>query len=318
MNRFGLADIEHILVEDYEIVGNTDRAAFTKVRSIRDADEETLVWANPLRADKQSLIESTRARVVVCDPQVELTPSLLRDKCFVVVSSPKIAFSRIVDALFGKERRWGVHPSAVVEPDAVIHTPVYVGPHSYIGAAEIGERTVIHGNCHVYDGVTIGRSVVVHAGTVIGSDGFGYEPDDAGRLVKFPHVGGVVIEDGVEIGSATVIDRGSLDDTTIRARAKIDNLVHVAHSVEVGEDSLVIAHVMLGGSVKVGRGCWLGPGSIFRDNISIGDGAFVGIGSLVTKDVEAGATVMGSPARHAEEYKALLRSLRNLAAGVTA
>jgi UDP-3-O-[3-hydroxymyristoyl] glucosamine N-acyltransferase len=298
--------------EEVRVLGATDGVSFARVGAVTDADADTLVWIRPTREDRQALLDETAAGIVICSDDLDTTRALDAGKCLVIAGNPKVVFSRIAAALFGTQVQPGVHPSSVVHPEATIGDHVSIGPHCTIGRAELGDGTVIEGNCHVYDGVRIGRNVTVHAGTVIGGDGFGYERDESGEVEKFPHVGGVIIEDDVEIHSCTTIDRGSLSDTRIRRGAKIDNLVHVAHNVDIGEGTFVIAHAMLGGSLKIGRNCWIGPGAVIRDNVSIGDEAFVGIGALVVKDVPARSVYMGAPAREADEYKALLQAFRGL------
>jgi UDP-3-O-[3-hydroxymyristoyl] glucosamine N-acyltransferase len=155
--------------------------------------------------------------------------------------------------------------------------------------------------------------VIIHAGTVIGADGFGYERNDGGELEKFPHLGHVVLEDNVEVGSNTCIDRGTLGDTIIREGAKIDNLVHIAHNVVVGRHAVVIAHAMIGGSTRIGDYAWVAPCACVRDVVSIGDRAMIGLGAVVVRDVPDGATVMGIPARPVDEYKKILEASKRAA-----
>jgi UDP-3-O-[3-hydroxymyristoyl] glucosamine N-acyltransferase len=312
MTSYGLEDIRHLLPAEHELVGEPDGKRFTNVRPAHEADPDSLVWINPNRADKQEILEGTRAGMVVADPSLD--PAAVRDKLVILVPSPKLTFSAIVSALFGPERPSGIHPSAVVDPEAEVGSDVHLGPFTYVGKASIGDGSVVHGNCHIHDGVRIGRNVVIQAGCVIGGEGFSFERDEEGRLHKFPHVGGVVIEDDVEIQVLTNVDRGTLGDTIIRRGAKIDTFCHIAHNCDIGEDTMVVAHAMLGGSLKVGRRCWLGPATVFRDGLSIGDDAYVGLGALVVKDVEPGAHVMGAPARDIEEYKEQLRQIRRLGA----
>jgi UDP-3-O-[3-hydroxymyristoyl] glucosamine N-acyltransferase len=309
--RYTLADIEPYLGE-HELIGDASGKTFVRPAPVRGAQSDDLVWIRPTRPDKQQLLETTAATVVICDRSLVVTDRIRAEKCLVVVENPKLVYSRIVSELFVSPPDWTVHPTAVVHPDARVADRVHLGPYTVVGRAEIGEGSVIHGQCFIYDDVTIGRNVTIHPGCVIGCDGFGFEPDEDGRLEKFPHVGGVLIEDDVEIQALTAIDRGSLGNTIIRRGAKIDNLVHIAHNVEIGEDAMVIAHAMLGGSVKVGARSWLGPGSLYRDNISLSDGSFIGIGALVVKD--ASGTEMGAPARPIEEYKRMLAALKRLAA----
>jgi len=142
----------------------------------------------------------------------------------------------------------------------------------------------------------IGNNVKIHSGTIIGEDGFGYVREENNNF-KFPHIGMVIIENNVEIHSNVCIDRGSLSNTIIRRNCKIDNLVHIAHNVEIGENTFVIANSMIGGSVKIGRNCWISPGSIIRDRIKIGDNVIIGMGSVVTKDVPSNEIWYGSPAK---------------------
>ncbi len=141
---------------------------------------------------------------------------------------------------------------------------------------------------------------------MIGADGFGYERNEVGELEKFPHVGGVLIEDNVEIGANSCIDRGSLGDTRICQGARIDNLVHIAHNVYVGRHAVVIANAMVGGGTHIGDFAWVAPSACLRDRIKIGDKSLVGLASLVTKDVPNGETVLGCPARSLAKHKRLL------------
>jgi UDP-3-O-[3-hydroxymyristoyl] glucosamine N-acyltransferase len=176
----------------------------------------------------------------------------------------------------------------------------------------LGEDSVLYAGVHLYAGVRIGRRVTIHAGTVIGADGFGYERALGGELTKFPHLGGVVIEDEVEIGANTCIDRGTLADTVVGRGARIDNLVHLAHNTRIGEHAAVIAHAMVGGSTQIGARAWIAPSACLRDRIAIGDDAVVGLGAVVTRAVPAGATVFGNPARPEAEQRQLLRAWQAL------
>ena len=234
----------------------------------------------------------------------------------LVCPNPRLAFVRVLDRFYAPERPTGIHPRAVVEEGASVAASAYVGPLATIAeGVSIGERTVIHAGVHVYPGCTIGADCTVHAGAVIGADGFGFERSEHGVPERFPHVGTVVIEDDVEIGANACIDRGALGATVIRAHARIDDLVYVAHNVEVGEGALVVAMTMMAGGAKLGERCYIAPSSILRDGISIGGEAIVGLGAVVVGDVAPGATVAGNPARDIAELKALGAALRELAAG---
>ena len=308
---FTVEDIRASLGSDCEVVGDPSAKTFRDARAIGEASEESLVWINPARADKQQLLEGTAARIVICERGLETSAAVERGKCLVVVDNPKLAFIRVVDALLAERHEVGIDPTAVVHPEATIGRDVHVGPFTYVGRAEIGDETRIYGHCYVYDGVKLGRRVVVHAGCVIGVDGFSYERDERGTLHKFPHLGGVVIEDDVEILALTAIDRGSLSDTVLRRGSKVGSGSHVGHNATVGEDAMV-AQGVLGGSVHVEARSWLGPGVVVRDGLTVGEDSYVALGSVVARDVDPGAEVMGSPARPIAEFKALMRALRRL------
>tara|TARA_R110000787_G_scaffold71764_2_gene159742 strand:- start:3433 stop:4173 length:741 start_codon:yes stop_codon:yes gene_type:complete len=141
-----------------------------------------------------------------------------------------------------------------------------------------------------------GENVTVGKNCTIGGDGYQYL-DDNGKLLKFPHFGGVVIEDDVDIANNVCIDRGALSDTIIKKGVKIDNLVHIAHNVIIGENSCVVAGAIICGSVVIGRGCWIAPGSCIKDQINIGDNVVIGLGCVVLKDVESNSVMVGNPAK---------------------
>lgn len=164
-------------------------------------------------------------------------------------------------------------------------------------AQPVGQGTRTHPGSYIGEHVTIGRNCRVGPGAVIGYDGFGYTPGPDGTWDRKPETHGVVIGDNVHIGANTCIDRGSYRDTVIGSGTKIDNLVHIAHNVRVGENCMIIAGAELSGSVVVGDGAWIAPNACVREHLTIGAGAKVGLGAVVVKDVEPGTTVVGNPAR---------------------
>jgi UDP-3-O-[3-hydroxymyristoyl] glucosamine N-acyltransferase len=304
-----IADLLPLIGNGARIIGDPDGRTFDHVSTTNTADEQAITWIAAHRSDKDELARTTKAAFVVCDESVEVGSG---SSCFIVVPNPKIIFSRIIHELFVKQPRPGIHPTAIIDPEAQIHRSASVGPLSYIGASTIGEGTVIHGHCHLYDGVQVGRNVIIHAGCVIGGEGFGFERRADGVLEKFPHIGGVIIEDDVELQVMTHVDRGTLGDTIIRRGTKVDSCCHIAHNDDIGEDNIIAAHTMFSGSVKIGDRCWVGPASVFRDVLNVGDDVFIGVGTLVAKDVDDKAQIMGAPARSVSEYKALLAALRRL------
>lgn len=310
METIELRDVLKILGDAViNVIGPTERT-ITHPAPIHEAQSELTITFS-VKADAKALdrIRATKAGVVLCPSEQSVEALTDASKTLILVANPRLSFLRLVQALFAEPRPSGVHPTAVINAEANIHPDVYVGPFTYVGKCEIGEGAVIYGHVHIYSKTRIGRNVIIHAGTVIGADGFGYQRNDAGELKKFPHVGGVVIEEDVEIGSNTSIDRGTLGDTIIREGAKINNLVHIAHNVVVGCHAAVNAHVSISGSTRIGDYAWIAPCACLRDGISIGARAIVGLGAVVTKDVPDDTTVMGAPARPADEFKEMLRRL---------
>jgi UDP-3-O-[3-hydroxymyristoyl] glucosamine N-acyltransferase len=294
-----LRDLLPAMVMPYRVVGLEEREV-TGAAPITNASAASVTFCSSTGAEADAIIAASAAGVIVCGETESAPP----EKTLVIVSEPRLAFLRIVAAAFSPRFEPGIHPTAVIDPLAVIGGDVHIGPFTSIDAdCKVGEGTIIHGHVHIYAKTRIGRRVSIHAGTVIGADGYGYQRNSAGELEKFPHVGGVVIEDDVEIGSNTSIDRGTLGDTVIRRGARIDNLVHIAHNVVVGEHAAVIANAMIGGSTVIGDEAWIAPGACVRDGLTIGAKAVVGLGAVVVKDVPAAATVLGNPARQYEKNR---------------
>jgi len=184
------------------------------------------------------------------------------------------------------------------------NTKIY--PNAYIGDnVTIGNDCVIHPGVKIYHDCKIGNQVSIHAGTVIGSDGFGFAPQADGSFKKVPQIGNVVIEDHVEIGANTTIDRATIGSTIIRSGAKLDNLIQIAHNVEVGNSTVIAAQAGVSGSTKIGKGVMIGGQAGIVGHIQLGDGAKVNAQSGVSKSVDAGKAVTGSPAY---DYTSALRS----------
>lgn len=221
-----------------------------------------------------------------------------------------------------------VHPTAsigalaVVESGAVIGARVWVGPLVYVGSGvAIGDGCLLHPHVVIYGGCHLGQRVIVHAGAVIGADGFGFVPDRQGPL-KIPQVGTVIVEDDVEIGANSTIDRATLGETVIGRGTKIDNLVHIGHNVEVGERCLMAAQSGISGSCHIGNDVIMGGQVGLADHVRIGDGAMLAGGTAVMRDVPAGQRFAGRWARPAtlthriwvaeSQLPDLLRSVKTL------
>ncbi|MFN4083082.1 MAG: UDP-3-O-(3-hydroxymyristoyl)glucosamine N-acyltransferase [Bacteroidia bacterium] len=282
---------------------------FDNFKPIFDADEKTLAWLNPNRKDKKDLLKNTKAKIVIIE-QEDIDTSL--NKIYIITKNPKLLFLRIVNNLTKRQVEPGIHSTAIISKGAVISPTAYIGPYCVIENVEIGDNTIINSHCLIKDGTKIGKDVIIQSNVIIGTDGFGYSRNAENKLERFPHIGGVIIEDDVEIGSSTCIDKGSLGNTIIKKGCKFDNLVHIAHNVEIGENTIVTANAIIAGSSKIGNNCWIAPSVIIRDALNIGNNVTIGIGAVVTKDIPDNQTWTGNPAKSLEELKIFNSKIKNL------
>ena len=213
-------------------------------------------------------------------------------------------------------KKTGVHPLAFVAESAQIGKDVYIGPFTYVGeGVKIGDGSIINPNVTIYDGCQIGKHVTIHAGSVIGADGFGFAPNTEG-YEKIPQLGIVIIEDDVEIGANTCIDRSTLGQTVIHKGVKLDNLIQVAHNCEIGENTVMSAQVGMAGSTKIGSWCMVGGQAGFAGHIHVADKTMVGAQCGVINNTKGnGENLIGSPAMDPKDFfkaKALYRRLPDM------
>jgi UDP-3-O-[3-hydroxymyristoyl] glucosamine N-acyltransferase len=258
----------------------------------------------------------------------------------IVVPDPKLAFAKIAAVLHpGKSRPGERHPSAIIAENSKIGKDVFIGAFVCVGEnSSIGEGTqlragskvgdnvrigancVLHPNVFVEDGCSIGDNVILHTGVVIGADGFGYVKDEKGSNVKFPQIGKVVIEDNVEIGANTCVDRGALGETRIGEGTKIDNLVQIAHNVQIGKRVLIAAQTGISGSCVIEDDCVIGGQVGMGDHVHVRSGAVIGsqAGILPGKIVRPGVW-WGTPIQELDKFKrqnARLKRIEDLIADV--
>jgi UDP-3-O-[3-hydroxymyristoyl] glucosamine N-acyltransferase len=311
MKRITLNEILPILGNDVVIKGKGD-FYFDNVQTAQNINEQSLDWVNPIKKNKVDYIKSSKAPVILCELGLQKELAEITDKCLIFVPNPKLAFLRIAGVFFTSSPEYEIHPSAIIHKEAELASKCHIGPNSYIGKCKVGKGSIIYGNCYIYDNTVIGENVTIHAGTVIGAEGFGYQRNEKGEFERFPHIGGVIIENDVEIGSNTSIDRGALGDTIIETGVKIDNQVHIAHNVRIGKHSAVIANCMIGGSTLIGDYSWIAPSASLRDQITIGKSCTIGMGAVVTKSIPDDQTWTGSPAKNLEEFLELQKKLKAL------
>lgn len=290
-------DIQKLLGPSCKIIGDSQRE-FHDVKPIHEASFSSLTFCSKKNAEAISIIEKSKASVIICDVDVLSSKVAFDDKTLVVTTNPRLAIMRCINAFFPSPIRTGIHPTAIFGKNCQISDDVYIGPYVCIGdGVIIGSRTEIHSNVNISDRVRIGKNVRIKSGCSIGFDGFGYEKNEEGVFVRFPHRGSVIIDDNVEIGANTCIDRGVLSDTVIGHGTKIDNLVHIAHNVIIGQNCIIVTLSCIAGSARICDGAWVAPCACVRDGVVVGKNALVGMGAVVTKDVMDNDVVMGVPAR---------------------
>lgn len=303
-NRVSTDDLVNSIGDAYEVLGRRDRYVST-VSPIGNASSESLTFCNRKTAQGLQMVRNSKAGVVICFDNLQLTEDDFKNKTLILVSNPRLAFVRVMRQHFAEPMKYGVSPGAVIDEGASIHPPVYIGPNSYIGKCDIGENTVIDGNVYIYSGAVIGRNVHVYAGAVIGAEGQGFHRNEKREFEKFPQVGGVIIEDDVEIGSNCSIMRGAMGDTVIGQGTKIGHLCTIGHGVVIGKHCLIITQSMIAGSTRIGDYSQISFGACVRNDIEIGKNAVVGMGAVVTKNVGDGKIVFGVPAKEQGETKGI-------------
>jgi len=306
--KFTLAEIAEKVEGDLE--GDPSRK-ITGVNTLEEAGKGEIVYLQDKRYAKK--FERTGAAAA-------LVPAGFVSNRIdtITVARPKLAFAKVIQlfhpALPSVPK--GIHTSAQVEKSVSIGKDVSIGALAVIGRhASLGDGVVVGPQCYIGDGVEIGdgsylfpgvivrervkigRECIIHSGAVLGSDGFGFEMDEHGKPVKIPQVGELVIEDEVEIGANVTIDRATIGTTRISKSVKLDNLVHIAHNVQIGENSLLCAQVGIAGSTKIGKGSILGGQAGLVDHLDIGEYVRIGAQAGVTKSVKDHETISGYPAR---------------------
>ena len=327
--KFSALQISEILHGTVE--GDTE-ICVNRLSKIEEGGQGTISFlANPKYT--HYIYQTTASIVIVASdfvPTDKISTTLIR------VENPYTAFTQLLEFYdnFLKSLKVGVEQPSYIGPDASVGDGLYLGAFAYIGAkckigenvkiypqayvgdgTTIGDGSVIYAGVKIYGGMEIGKNCIIHSGVVIGGDGFGFAPQVDGSYKKIPQTGNVVIEDDVEIGANTTIDRATMGSTVIHKGTKLDNLIQIAHNVAVGKNTVIAAQAGVAGSTKIGEHCMIGGQVGLSGHIKIGNGANIAAQSGILSDVEDGATIMGSPALNYRDYMksyVLFRSLPKL------
>jgi UDP-3-O-[3-hydroxymyristoyl] glucosamine N-acyltransferase len=309
------------LIINGKVEGNAN-AAVESFGKIEEAKENQLAFlANPKYED---YLYSTKASVVIINDALELKQPV--STTLIRVTDAYTAFAILLAKYqeMMQQQLTGIQQPSYIAATVSYGQNVFIGAFAYIGEkvkignnskifpnafigdnVTIGDNNIIHPGVKIYHDCAIGNRVTIHAGSVIGSDGFGFAPLADGSFKKIPQIGNVVIEDDVEIGANTTIDRATMGSTIIKSGAKLDNLIQIGHNAEIGNSTVIAAQAGVSGSTKIGKGVMIGGQAGIVGHIQLGDGAKVNAQSGVSKSVEAGKAVTGSPAY---DYTSALRS----------
>lgn len=328
--QFSAAQIAQIIGGQIEGDGNVSVGSFGKIEEAKTGQLAFL--ANPKYEEH---LYSTGASIIIINQSQQLKQPV--SATLIRVPDAYSAFASLLDAYqkIRTQQLSGIQEPAYIHPTATMGDQVFVGAFAYLGEnvvigkgskifpgvflgnnVVVGDNTILHAGVKIYHECVIGSQVIIHAGTVIGSDGFGFAPQADGTLKKVPQIGNVVIENGVEIGANTTIDRATIGSTIIRAGAKLDNLLQIAHNVEIGSNSVIAAQAGISGSTKIGRNVMIGGQAGIVGHIQIADGSKINAQSGVSKSIKTpNSAVTGSPAydyTSALRSQAITRNLPNL------
>ncbi|WP_396142111.1 UDP-3-O-(3-hydroxymyristoyl)glucosamine N-acyltransferase [Flavobacterium sp.] len=323
--KFTAAQIAGIL--EGEVVGNPNAEVY-KLSKIEEGTEGSLTFlANPKYTN---FIYSTQATIAIVNasfvPEQEITTTLIK------VEDAYQSFSKLLEYYNQiKLMKSGIEQPSVISEGVTYGTDLYLGSFCYVGKnVSIGNNVKIYPNSFIGDNVTIGDNCVffagvriysesiiganctIHSGTIIGPDGFGFAPQEDGTYKKVPQIGNVIIEDDVEIGACTTVDRATLGATIIRKGVKLDNHIQVAHNVEIGENTVIAAHTAIAGSTKLGKNCMIGGQVGFAGHLTIGDRVKIQGQSGIGKNLADDEVVQGSPAFNYGDFAKSFVHFKNL------
>ena len=315
------------------VVGNPE-VRVRRLAKIESAGPGSVSFlSNP---EYERFIYSTEASIVIVAETFEPSQDLPQDRTVLRVEDPYRAFARLLEAYDAiLKRQEGIHPTAVVDEEATLGEGCFVGPGVVVErGAVVGDRVELHAHVHVgrdvridqdtvlqsgvrvLDRCVIGRRCTLQAGTIVGSDGFGFAPKEDGTYAKVPQTGNVVIEDNCDVGAMTTIDRATLGSTVLRNGCKLDNLIQVAHNVVIGEATVIAAQTGIAGSTTIGSRCMIGGQVGIGGHLTVANGSRIAAKSGVSASlIQEGQTYQGNPAvpvKHFQKFQIALRRLARM------
>ncbi len=323
--KFTAEQIAGIL--DGEVLGNPN-AEVHKLSKIEEGTKGSLTFLS--NSKYQNYIYTTQATITIVNNSFEAEQPI--KTTLIKVEDAYQAFSKLLE-YYNKVKlmKSGIEQPSVLSENVVYGTDLYLGSFCYVGKnvtignnvkiypnTFIGDNVTIGDNClffagvRIYSETEIGNNCVIHSGTIIGSDGFGFAPHDDGTYSKIPQIGNVILEDDVEVGSCTTIDRATMGSTIIRKGVKLDNQIQIAHNVEIGENTVIAAQTGVAGSTKIGKNCMIGGQVGVAGHITIGDNVRIQAQSGIGKSLKDGEVVQGSPAFTYGDFSKSYVHFRNL------
>ena len=323
--KFTAEQIAGILEGD--VVGNPNVEVY-KLAKIEEGTEDSLTFlANP---KYQNYIYTTQASITIVNRSFEAEQSITTT--LIKVDDAYASFSKLLEYYNQvKLMKSGIEQPSVISENVTYGEQLYLGSFSYIGKnVTLGNNVKIYPNCFIGDNVKIGDNCVLfagvrvyseseignnctlHSGVIIGSDGFGFAPSEDGSYTKIPQIGNVILEDNVEIGACTTIDRATLGSTIIRKGVKLDNQIQIAHNVEIGENTVIASQSGVAGSTKIGKNCLIGGQVGIVGHITIGNHVRIQAQSGIGKNIADGETIQGSPAFNYGDWNKSYVHFRNL------
>ena len=313
--KFTASQIAEILGGEIE---GDENVKVSKLSKIEEGEKESLTFlSNPKYTPH---IYTTEASVVIVNKSITFDKKI--SSTLIKVDDAYMAFSTLLDYYNEfKQNKIGIDPTASIDPSAKLGTDLFISsnvhicenvsigdhvkihPNVYIGEqVTIGDHTILYPGTIIYHDCTLGKSCIIHAGTVIGADGFGFAPSEEGTYSKIPQIGNVIIEDYVEIGACTTIDRATLGSTIIRKGVKLDNQIQVAHNVEIGEHTVIAAQTGIAGSTKIGANCMIGGQVGIVGHITIGNNVRIQAQSGVARNIKDKEIIQGTPAFNYNDF----------------